>query len=57
MNKEEYEAQQLFDEAARPLIAFLCEHVNPHMTVIVTCNTAELFSGEMCFNTNEYIKD
>jgi len=49
--------QELFEEAAKPLIAFLCENLNPHAAVIVDCNSAQLFESSLCFQTDEYLKD
>ena len=46
-----------FEEAVRPLIKYLAENHNPHVTVIVTSNGAELLLGETIFNTDDYIKD
>lgn len=34
-----------FEELARPMIKYLCENYNPHVTVIITPTTAELLSG------------
>lgn len=52
-------AQQIkeFDEAARPLIKYLAENFNPHITAIVTPGNAEIMSGSHNFVTDEYIKD
>lgn len=46
-----------FLEAARPLIKYLAENHHPHMTVIVTANTAELVEGQMKTGTDEYLRD
>lgn len=46
-----------FAEAANPLIKWLNEYGNPHSMIIVDADRAELFSGEMCFNTDEFVKD
>lgn len=34
-----------FEELARPLMKWLCEHCHPHVTVIITPTTAELLEG------------
>lgn len=49
--------QKSFEEAARPLIQWLCENVHPHHSVIVTSVNAELLQGEMCFPTTEFLRD
>lgn len=46
-----------FLEAAKPLIKWLCENVNPHHTVLVTPVSAELLSGEIAVKTEEFVKD
>ncbi len=46
-----------FEEAAKPLIAFLNENCHPHVTVIVDCTSAELTEGVVMFRTEEYLKD
>lgn len=40
------EQRKSFEEAARPLIKWLCENVHPHHSVIVTSTNAELLEGE-----------
>jgi len=45
-----------FEDAARPLIKYLCENHNPHTSVIVTSLDAELLGGIKAFKTKEYIK-
>ena len=44
VNKEQTES---FNEAARPLIRWLCENVNPHHSAIVTPIGAELLAGQL----------
>lgn len=56
MNLTEEQRKQ-FEEAVKPLIKFLCDNCNPHVTVIVTPTDAELLTGALSFNTKEYIKD
>lgn len=51
------EKQQSFEEAAKPLIKWLNENANPHSKVIVDSTSAELVSGEMIINTQEFLKD
>lgn len=46
-----------FKAAAKPLIQWLNENANPHASVIVDCTGAELLTGEIAFNTKEFLKD
>lgn len=46
-----------FDAAAKPLIRWLSENVNPHHSVIVTPVSAELVATEQTFQTEEFLKD
>lgn len=46
-----------FEEAAKPLIKFLCENFNPHTTVIVTPTGAEVLSGSASVQVTEFVKD
>lgn len=57
MTKINPEAKASFEDAAKPLIKWLNENTNPHIKVIVDCDSAELFSGEMRFVTTEFILD
>lgn len=52
------EQQKSFEQAARPLIKWLCENVHPHHSVIVTPTNAELLEG-LCTTgqITEYLKD
>lgn len=46
-----------FEEAAKPLIKWLAENVNPHHQAVVTSTDAELLSTE-CFVKNEsFLRD
>ncbi len=46
-----------FEEAAKPLIEFLCVRCNPHVTVIVTPTTAEIFESHANIKCEEFIQD
>ena len=46
-----------FEEAAKPLIKYLCENHHPHMTVIVTPTGAKLVEGQMSIKCEEFIRD
>jgi len=52
-----YQADNTFDDAAKPLIKWLAENVHPHHTAIVTSIHAELLEGQSVVNTEEYLKD
>ncbi len=43
--------------AATPLIKYLAENHHPHMSVIVTSDSAEMVEGVMTARTDEFIKD
>ena len=49
--------REAFEKAAKPLMEFLADNYNPHTKVIVDNSRAEIVCGEMCFNTDEFIKD
>ena len=51
------EERQAFEEAARPLIKWLAENVNPHHKVVVTSIGAELLSGEMAMSDESFLRD
>ena len=46
-----------FEEAAKPLIKFLCENFHPHVMVIVDPTRAELLEGSCWIKCDEFIKD
>ncbi len=46
-----------FEEAAKPLVKFLCENCHPHTTVIVEPTGAELVEGVASVRIEEFIKD
>lgn len=49
--------RQQFEEAARPLIAWLNSNCHPHVTVIVDCTSAELSEGVCVIHTDDYVRD
>ena len=52
------EEQKSFEEAARPLIKWLCENVHPHHSVIVTPTGAELLQSQCSTGQIlDYVKD
>jgi hypothetical protein len=46
-----------FEKAAEPLIQWLNNNCHPHVTVIVTTDSAELSEGIALFKTDKFIKD
>lgn len=51
------EKQLEFESLAKPLVKFLNDNYHPHVSIIITPDSAEILSGEMAFHTEEYIKD
>jgi hypothetical protein len=49
--------QETFEEVVNPLIKWLSENTNPHTTVIVRNNFAELLEGIKAIETNEFLTD
>ncbi len=46
-----------FEEAAKPLVKWLCENCHPHVSVIVEPSGAELLEGIASVKIEEFIKD
>ncbi len=46
-----------FEEAAKPLVKFLCDNCHPHVYVIVEPTGAELVEGMVAVGIKEYLKD
>ena len=47
-----------FEEAARPMIKWLCENVHPHHKVIITPTSADLLEGECSIGEIvDYLRD
>lgn len=52
------EQRKTFEEAARPLIKWICKNGHPHHTAIVTPTSAELLEGEICTGPiHDYVLD
>lgn len=49
--------QKEFEIYSRKLIEWLCDNTDPHCTIIINQNGAELLSGELGIITNDYIND
>lgn len=49
--------REKFEALTRPLIEFLNGNYNPHTTVHITVDSAELSEGLIGFHTNDYIPD
>jgi len=45
------------EEAAKPLVKYLCDNHHPHMTVVVDCGSAEIMEGKARVKIEEFIKD
>lgn len=52
-----HDADNSFEEAAKPLIKWLAENVHPHHTAIVDQSSAELLMGLQRVATQEFVKD
>ncbi|WP_232811200.1 hypothetical protein [Serratia proteamaculans] len=52
-----HDADNSFEEAAKPLIKWLAENVHPHHTAIVDQSSAELLMGQQRVATQEFVKD
>ncbi len=46
-----------FKELSKPLIKFLNDNFNPHVTIILTPTGGEIMSGSASFQCHEFIKD
>jgi hypothetical protein len=46
-----------FEELSKLMIKYLCENHNPHTTIIITNNSAEILSGIKSVVTDEFILD
>lgn len=46
-----------FEEAAKPLMKWLCENKNPHTYIIVTGTVSEMVEGVEVINTHEFVID
>jgi len=51
------EQRKDFELISRPLIKWLNDNCNPHVSVIITPSRAELLEGINSFYTEEYWKD
>ena len=52
----EYQQKQ-FEAIARQMIEWLCNNGHPHMSIIITSDSAELLEGVMAIHTTEFVKD
>ena len=46
-----------FEKLAKLLIKYLNENHNPHTSIIITTDSAEILEGAKGFTTDEFIKD
>ena len=47
--------RESFMDAVQPIIKWVCDHCNPHTTVIVTHTGAELLEGAIAMVTHEHL--
>jgi hypothetical protein len=50
------EKRNEFQELSKPLIKWLNDNTDPHAVIIIEPDMARLFSGEIGFPTQEYIR-
>jgi len=48
---------QSFQQVAEPVIQWLNENTDPHTSILITVDRADLMSGEIGFPAKRYIKD
>ena len=53
----EKEKRDKFEKLAKPLMQFINDNCNPHVSIIITYDSAEVLYGETAIHTDEYIKD
>lgn len=53
----EKEIIEEFKKVVEPAIKWLNDNCNPHSSIEITCDSAELKSGEMCHRTDKFVKD
>lgn len=46
-----------FESLAKPLIKWLNDNTNPHASIVIDCDSAQINYGEYIIHTEEYIKD
>ena len=56
-NSSNQDKSKSFEIAVRPLMQWINENCHPHYVVTVDHTRAEVWEGEVCFNTEEYLKD
>ena len=57
VGEDEEKIKRGFEEACKPLMKYLSENWHPHVKCLVTGNDAELLSGEIVYQNNEFIVD
>ena len=55
--KGEQSKREEFKELVDPVIKWINENYHPHVTIVITPNTAELLEGTIGYTTAEHIKD
>ena len=46
-----------FETLAKPLIKWLNDNTNPHASILIDCDSAQLNYGECIIHTEEFIND
>jgi len=46
-----------FETLAKPLIKWLNDNTNPHASIVIDCDSAQINYGEYAIHTEEFIKD
>ena len=46
-----------FETLAKPLIKWLNDNTNPHASILIDCDSAQLNYGECFIHTEEFIND
>lgn len=45
------------EQISKPLVKFLCDNFNPHVTVIITPTNVEILFGSAGIPITEFVKD
>jgi len=54
--QEPASGQQAFEDAAKPLIRYLCDNHHPHVVVVVDSTRAQALEGLLNFNTTAFVR-
>lgn len=56
-NKGIDKSSQKFEDVIKPVIKYINDNWHPHTRIIIDHSTAELLTGEMVINTEEFLRD